>query len=213
MEFDSSFRDDYPFLVSLFSDSLFKSDLENGFSFLENSSSKVGLFHNLHTSVDHGLINECFSSPDQLNRFSPEGSSKNPTFGISTPSFDAIEAYTNGVSGSGNGFNSTHLMPNGANGVLHGSESGRFWDYSQKFSAQPASETQIYQPVMNYPQCGSSSTARLPDEISCITGENAYHQDLKADQKRYKRMHVRRERKLPKKNSIIKGQWTPQEDK
>ena len=82
MELDSSFRDDYPLISSLFSDNLFKSDLGNGFSSLENPSSKGILFHNYHNNHDYGLISEStFSNPHHLNRFTIEGSQKVPLSG------------------------------------------------------------------------------------------------------------------------------------
>lgn len=210
MELDSSFRDDYPFISSLFSDNLFRSDLENGFSSLENPSSHGISFHNHHNNHDCGLISEStFSNPRYLNRFTIEGSSTGPPLGISATSFDPLEVYSNGFLGTENAYASTPLVPTSTNEVLHGPERRGFWNYSRNFSAQSKPETPNFQPIlMNFQDYGSSS-AKLPDELSCVTGENAHNQD----QKRYKRVLMKRERKLPKKNNIIKGQWTPQEDR
>ncbi|KDO55226.1 hypothetical protein CISIN_1g044021mg [Citrus sinensis] len=194
MELDSSFRDDNPFISSLFSDNLFKSDLGNGFSSLENPSSKVSpLFQILTILID-------------LPSKDPQ---KDPPLGISTMSFDPLKGYSNGFLGTESAYTATPLVLNSTNDVLHGPERRGFWDYSQNFSAHPKPETPNFQPILMNFQDYESSSAKLPDEVSCVTGENAYNQD----QKRNKRIPVKRERKLPKKNNIIKGQWTPQEDR
>ncbi|KAH9790796.1 hypothetical protein KPL71_003517 [Citrus sinensis] len=123
-------------------------------------------------------------------------------------SFDPLEGYSNGCLGTKSAYTATPLVRNSTNEVLHPERRG-FWDYSQNFSAHPKLETLNFQPIqMNFQDYGSSSS-KLSDEVSRVTGENAYNQD----QKRNKRIPMKRERKLPKKNNIIKGQWTPQEDR
>ena len=103
--------------------------------------------------------------------------------------------------GTEGAYTATLLVLNSINEVLHGPERRGFWDYSHNFSAHPKPETPNFQPIlMNFQNFGSSS-AKLSDEVSCVTGENAYNQD----QKRNKRIPMKRERKLPKKNNIIKG--------
>ena len=124
-------------------------------------------------------------------------------------SFDPLEGYSNGFLGTESAYTATPLVPNSTNEVLHDPKRRGFWDYSQNFSAHPKPETLNFQPIqMNFQDYGSSSS-KLSDEVSCVTRENAYNQD----QKRNKRIPMKRERKLPKKNNIIKGQWTPQEDR
>ena len=142
MDLDSSFRDDYPFISSLFYDNIFKSDLGNEFSSLENPSSTGILFHRYHNNHDYGLISEStFSNPHHLNRFTIEGSSKSPFLGISTMSFDPLEGYSNGFLGTEGAYTPTPLVPNSTNEVLYGPKRRGFLDYSQHFSAHPKPET------------------------------------------------------------------------
>ena len=116
-------------------------------------------------------------------------------------SFDPLEGYSNGFLGTESAYTATPLVPNSTNEVLHDPKRRGFWDYSQNFSAHPKPETLNFQPIqMNFQDYGSSSS-KLSDEVSCVTRENAYNQD----QKRNKRIPMKRERKLPKKNNIIKG--------
>ncbi|XP_031249852.1 transcription factor MYB118-like [Pistacia vera] len=207
MEFDSSFREDYPFLSSLLADNPFSNpEFGNGFSSVfdnsSSSSSNKGLFHNSHYQLE--LDHDSFlTNPQSFSRLTIEGSSKNPFFGVSKPSFDPFEVYTN-IFSADHVVDCTPLIPNAANGLLHGSDGSAFW-------AQSVPETQIYQPI-KFQEFGSAA-ARLPDEVSCITGDQnaTYHQ--KVDQKRYKRIQTRRGGKPPKKHNLIKGQWTAQEDK
>ncbi|XVF14078.1 hypothetical protein REPUB_Repub09cG0025900 [Reevesia pubescens] len=237
MEFDTTFRDDFPFLSSLFSDnnsnSTFKPDFASGlFSPLadasSSSSSSKGLLHNFILDPDHNHHSttpnannaSSLSNPHHFYQFSLEGSSKTPFFGVSSTCTDLFEPYTNGFSNDLNAYvPSLPFAPDHGSTVNNGLFQGEAcWDFSQnKASAQPLHETdQTYhhQPL-NFQDQQPPVTAKLADEVSCVTADqnNGYNQD-KVDHKKNKRFfQTRRGSKALKKTNIIKGQWTPSEDR
>lgn len=205
MDFDSSFREDYPFLSTLLADDPFNNyEFENGFSSLLDNSllpcSNKGLFHNPHHQLE--LNQDSLVNPQNFNQFSIESSPENLFLGVSKSSFVPFEVHTN-VFSADPVVDCAPLMQNAANGALHGSERNPFW-------AEPVPETQIHQPINI--QEFESTAAWLPDELSSITSDQnpTYHQNV--DQKRDKRIEPRRRGKPPKKHNLIKGQWTDEED-
>lgn len=200
MEFDNNLREDFPFLSSLFSDhNPSKPELTNGFS-LEASSSK-GLVHDFQHFDDHdhfpltGFNLNPLHVDDQY--FNVEGSSSDSLSGIQSP-WPVFNAYGN------------------INANMHGFESssvGLVWDNPQNNLVQPMAGqiSQIYLPLNNIQELGSANIGRLGDDVSCITLESGYHR--RAYQKKRKRVHIRKASKVQKKHNIIKGQWTPQEDR
>lgn len=195
MEFDYNLREDSPFLSCFFSDNLSKPELTtNGFS-LEASSSKE-LVHDFQHFDGFNL------NPDHhVDHFNVEGySSSDPLYGIQAP------WVSEGFLKDFNAYASTLFASDGNNGNMHGFES------SQNNLVQPmAGQSQIYLPL-NIKELGSANV-RLADDvsISCITLENGYQS--RAYQKKRKRVHIRKASKVQKKHNIIKGQWTPQEDR
>ncbi|XWS40724.1 hypothetical protein CRYUN_Cryun17cG0019900 [Craigia yunnanensis] len=231
MEFDSSFREDFPFLSSLFSDnnsnSTFKPDFGNGFLSLADgsgSSSSKGLLYNFilrdhnHHSTPN-VNNASLLNPHHFHQFSIDESSKNPFFGVSSTCTDPFEPNSNGFSNELNAYiPSLPLAPDGTvnNGLFQGFQSEGSWDFSQnKASAhQPLPETdQSYHQPRDFQDQQPPVTAKLADEVSCVTADQNGFGD-KVDQKKNKRFFQTRTcSKALKKTNIIKGQWTPQEDR
>ncbi|XVE83997.1 hypothetical protein DITRI_Ditri16bG0133400 [Diplodiscus trichospermus] len=235
MEFDASFREDFPFLSSLFSDhnsSSFKSDDDfgNGFLLLGDGSSSSssssppsplcskGLLHNFIFS-DHGhhsTPNDCLLNPHQFHQFSIDGSSKTPFFGVCSTCTDRFEPFNTGFSNDLNGYApSLSFAPDACsavnNGLFQGFQAESCWDFSQnKASAQPLPETDqnFHQQPPNFQDQQPQVTAKLADEFSCVTA------DRNNQKKKQRFFQTRRSgSKALKKTEIIKGQWTPQEDR
>ncbi|XVF60267.1 hypothetical protein PTKIN_Ptkin08bG0031200 [Pterospermum kingtungense] len=223
MEFDTSFREDFPFLSSIFSDnnpnSTFKHDFGNGFSpFADaSSSSSKGLLHNF-ILPDHNqnstpnVDNVSSLNPYHFHQISIDGSSKNPFSGVSSTCKDAFEPFSGGFSSDLNAY--VPALPfapdHGAvnNGPFQGFQSEGCWDFSQeKASADHETLPEIDQ---SYDQTLSfqDQTTRLADEVSCVTADQNGYQEQDDDQKKN-----RRGSKAPKTDNIIKGQWNPQEDR
>ena len=224
MEFDTSFREDFPFLSSVFSDnSIFKPDFGNGFFPLgdgSGSSSSKGLLHNFilpdhnHHSTPN-VNNASLLNPHHFHQFSIDGSSKNHFFGVSSTCTDPFEPDSNGFSNDLNAYTpSFPFAPDDTvnNGPFQGFQSEGCCDFSQnKVSAhQPLPETdQSYNQPLNFQDQQPPMTAKLADEVSCVTADQNG-----VDQKNNQRFfQTRRGSKALKKTNIIKGQWTPQEDR
>ncbi|XVE67900.1 hypothetical protein DITRI_Ditri09bG0025100 [Diplodiscus trichospermus] len=230
MEFDTNFREDFPFLSSLFSDhSTFKTDFGNGFVPLGgdvsgSSSSFKGLLHNFilpdqHNHNNSTDLNASVLNPYHFHQFSNDGSLKNPFFGVSSTCTDPFEPYSNGFFNDLNAYiPSLPFAPDDTvnNGHFQGFQSDGCWEFSQnKDSAQkPLPETdQSYHQTLNFQDQPPPVAVKLTDELSCVTADQNGYQS-KVDQKKNKRFfQTRRGSKAIKKTNIIKGQWTPQEDR
>lgn len=220
MEFDtSSFREDFPFLSSLFSDNnnnnsnpTLKHEFGNGFSpFADGSGSSKG-FHNF-ILPDHNQN----SSTHHFHQISVEGSSKNPFSGVnSSTCTDSFEPYSGGFSTDLNAY--IPALPfappdHGAvknNGpFLQGFQSEGCWDFSQdKGSADLPETDQSFHQLLNFQdQQPPAVSAKVADEVSCVTADqNGCGDERKNNQ-------TRRGSKAVEKPNIIKGQWNPQEDR
>ena len=154
MEFDTSFREDFPFLSSVFSDnSTFKPDFGNGFFPLgdgSGSSSSKGLLNNFilpdnnHHSTPN-VNNASLLNPHHFHQFSIDGSLKNHFFGVSSTCTDPFEPDSNGFSNDLNAYTpSLPFAPDDTvnNGPFQGLQSEGYCDFSQnKVSAhQPLPE-------------------------------------------------------------------------
>jgi myb proto-oncogene protein len=203
MEFDNSLREDFPFLSSFFSDNPLKpADSTNGFS-VEASSSKE-LVHEFQHFDDHHHhhfpISGFTLNPDENHvddhHFNVEGSSSDPLAGIQAPW--ASEEFLKDF----NAYASTLLA---SDGNMHGFENSvGLWDNDpQKNLVLP----------LNIQELGSADVRLQADDVSCITLENGYHRSAAYDEKKRKRVNIRKATKIQKKSNIIKGQWTLQEDR
>ncbi|XWS44159.1 hypothetical protein CRYUN_Cryun15aG0020700 [Craigia yunnanensis] len=230
MEFDTSFREDFPFLSSLFSDnnsSSFKPDFGNGiFPLGDGSSSSKGLFHNFILSDNNhhstpNVNNAPLLNPHHFHQFSIDGSSKNHFFGVSSTCTDPFEPYTNGFSNDLDSYTPSLLFaPDGStvnNDLFQGFQAEGCWDFSQnKASAQalPDTDQSYHHLPLNFQDQQPTVTAKLADEVSCVTADQNNGFQDKVDQKKNKRFfQTRRSGSKAKKTNIIKGQWTPQEDR
>ncbi|OMP11027.1 hypothetical protein CCACVL1_00719 [Corchorus capsularis] len=243
MEFDTSFKEDFPFLNSLFTDNppSFKppEHFGNGFPFESSSSSSSpspsskGLFHNFilpdeNTNQSHpDHVNKNGSSLLNLNPLHQFPSKNNPFLGIPSTCNDGFESYTNGFNNDLNVYiPSLPFAPpessddGGANpntGILQGSEG--CWDFSQKVSTQLQPQPDLsLQPseTLNFQdhQQGDSVTAKFGDEVA-LSGDKNGFQDYQTKNTRFQTRRGFQPQPLIKKTTTptIKGQWTPQEDR
>ncbi|XVF16384.1 hypothetical protein REPUB_Repub10bG0026800 [Reevesia pubescens] len=238
MEFDTSFREDFPFLSTLFPDnnfnSTFKPDFGNAFFPPlpdSSSSSSKGLLHNFILNPDqhhnhHYSTPNVNNNPHHFHQFSIDGSSKNPFFGVSSTCTDPFEPYTNGFSNFLNAYiPSLPFAPDHDHGTVN--NNGLFqvegcWGFSKnKVSAQPpplpeTDQSYDHQPL-NFQDQQPPVTAKLADEVSCVTADQTNGFQDKVDQKKNNKRFFQTRRsgssKALKKHIIIKGQWTPSEDR
>ncbi|KAB2023009.1 hypothetical protein ES319_D07G252500v1 [Gossypium barbadense] len=261
MEYDTSFKEDFPFLSSLFSEnnssSSFKPDFNGCFPLPDgsspSSSSSKALVHNfiLNQGQDTtptgnnntgSLLN---NHPLHFHQFPIDGSSKNPFFEDSTTCTDPfIDPYTNDLNAYIPSLSFT--VPDHGTSLNNGltfqafSTESPCWDFSQnKASAPPEtgehhrSYQQQQQEPMDFQDQPSTPpppppppvATKVAEDASCITnqnGRNNNNQDRDDDddddddeKKNNNRRFLKAKRvnQATKKTSIIKGQWTPQEDR
>ena len=132
-------------------------------------------------------------------------------------SFRALHGFLNDLNAY---IPSLPLAPDGStvnNGLFQGFQAEGCWDFSQnKASAKALPETdQSYHHLpLNFQDQQPPVTAKLADELSCVTADQNNGFQDKVDQKKNRRFfQTRRGSKALKKTNIIKGQWTPQEDR
>ncbi|KAJ9152871.1 hypothetical protein P3X46_026382 [Hevea brasiliensis] len=227
MELDRKLREEFPYLSSLLSEYPLKQEIASVFSSHEAPlSSNKGLFHSIH-HLDHHNHHLPINGPSLFNSqyhldHTIEGSSKNPFVGISATCIDPLEPFTNGFSNDLTAFVSAALLPvnGGESGddhrLLRGSLERRpFGDHNpQKIDETTDLLDQkftYHHQSLNFEEMGSMNLAKVPDEVSCITADNGYNK--KTDHRKDKRFQIKKEGKIHKKSHIIKGQWTPQEDR
>ncbi|XP_041006823.1 transcription factor MYB118-like [Juglans microcarpa x Juglans regia] len=229
--FDTNFRDDFLFFSSLFPDqSLSEPELKNGFSLENSNSSSKDLSDNLH-HIDNSF--PLISTGSDLNphlhvddHFNVEGFITDPNPGIQAPCPDqylACEAYESHEFlkdfNANYASSSTLFASDSKNGNMHGFETsslGLLDNIPHQNFVQPIAQTQIYLPLKIIQQ-PASANGNFADDISCITAENGYYnyRQILADQdiKRKRVLHIRKASRVPRRPTIIKGQWTPQEDR
>lgn len=241
MEFDSNFKDDLPLLSSFFSDktdSKLKLDIDvdsgggdDGGEFLgmelPSSSSSKGLFHSLqvhhydhhhqnHQYLHHFPINGSDSINPQHHNFSIDGSLQSLISGMNMPASSQSCNFDPNFEPNflGNEFSKDHTFENGAK-FMHGLlGSGAVWtnfpgNFLPQISQLPNSNNN--NSIIHQAALGSASMF-LDHEASCITADSSGFNDQNKKKKRV--LQIRKENKPPKKlPNIIKGQWTPQEDR
>lgn len=229
---------DFPFFHNLFHGSSLKPEViggaNNGLIFpLGPSPSPKGnnLFQNPFLNFDQNLL----LNVSNFGHFTTQGSSPSPLLGLSnTSNIESFhESYTNNVGvvsskdlNIANVFNSLPLAPPSHNGILHGLPSTKpFWDSNQSSIHQAPGQPPMptYSSSLNFRDLGSTkANTNLPDpdddiHVSCITTPDQKGQQQKrvAGQKKRKRMHIMRKasKGAQKKSNVVKGQWTPQEDR
>ncbi|KAE8689343.1 hypothetical protein F3Y22_tig00110940pilonHSYRG00400 [Hibiscus syriacus] len=196
MEFDASFRDDFPFLSSLFpennSNSPFKPDF-NGSNFTlageasasASSSSSKALVHDFNLSQDHDS-HDSPPNPHHFHHSSIDGSTKNSFFEDSSTFTDLFfQPYTGGFSDDLNDYvpSMSFTVPDHGtasnNGLIFQSfqSTEPCWVSSQnKPSAQPlvsppeTDDRRSYQLQHQTPP-PRAVAARVGDEVSCVTAD------------------------------------------
>ncbi|CAK7328096.1 unnamed protein product [Dovyalis caffra] len=213
MEFNTKLREEFPFLSSLLSEYTLNPEGANEFSPEEALSSK-GLFHNFHHPITNSPL---------FDHFTIEGSSKNPFSGISGTCIDpaGLDALATGFSTHDlNAYASTPLSPaDCGDRLLHGLQRRQVWDYdSQKiFEAYSLDKKEMNGPLQ-FEEIGSMSTGNnkgSTDEVSCVSTEDTHDQyQKKVDHHRTaKKLLLKKDSRVHKQSQLIKGQWTPQEDR
>ncbi|GMI68390.1 hypothetical protein HRI_000508300 [Hibiscus trionum] len=256
MEFDASFREDFPFLSSLFpennSNSTFNPDLGGStFPFpgeaSASASSSKALVHDFILNQDHVSHNSTpgatnggsrSSNPHHFHHFPIDRSSKNPFFEDSSTYTDPFaEPYTGGFSSDLNAYipSLSFTVPDhGAasnNGLIFQAfqNTEPRWDFSQnKPSAQQpllsppeTDDRQIHQQRDQTPPPPPRPRPRpVADEVSCAsTADQNGNNNNNSNQNEVDENNNRRPQKSPrlnravKKTNVVKGQWTPQEDR
>ncbi|KAI5341190.1 hypothetical protein L3X38_020464 [Prunus dulcis] len=176
--------------------------------------------HGSHLNLNSHSHDDFKTSSDHINHFSTiEGSSSNP--------FSGIYYNTNP-----HDFVAVPLAPDGI--AFHGAR-GSYWGahhHHHHLDAQEIPDDQAQMgpqsciqlpPLINFGDFGSSSAMAISlpsDEVTCNSSSSTEIEFCKrlsaVDQKKTRRLCMRRptsSKVLQKKPSIIKGQWTPQEDR
>ncbi|PON52486.1 Octamer-binding transcription factor [Parasponia andersonii] len=230
-------ENNFPLLSSLFPENPLNN---NGLPSLELFSSKAlfqsNPYHFDHRDHNHHQLplngSNILNSQNGFRHFNSDqsgSSSSNPFLGVSTPCIDSFVPYTNGFSKDLSAFNSSVPFPSQSqSGVMHGlvqSSTKPFWGNQNLISDQPAvPETYDLYPsstaaTLNFRDVGSARN--LPDDhVSCISTDDKKVCRKKSSssssvgQKKRRRIHmIRKAGKVQKKSNVIKGQWTPQEDR
>ncbi|KAE8691633.1 Transcription factor MYB98 [Hibiscus syriacus] len=231
MEFDASFRDDFPFLSSLFpennSNSPFKPDF-NGSNFplagkaSASSSSSKAMVHNFNLNQDHGSHNSS-PNPHHFHHSPIDGPTKNPFFEDSSTCTDPfVQPFSGGFSDDLNAYipSMSFTVPD----FRTCQSTEPCWDFSQnKPSAQPlvfhpeTDDRRSYQQQQQTPP-PRAVAARVGHEVSRVTADqnrnhNNNNQD-KVDEINNRRFfNSKRLNRAVKKTNVVKGQWSSQEDR
>ena len=191
-----AFGGDLPYFPNLLSGSPSKQEIPNElggdrFSIAGSNSSNALVPNNVHY-FDHAV---------PFN-----GSNLNPHHPISLSANEFCSDF--------NAYASSVFAPDGRNGNMHGLESDvslGLRDNPQKNLVHSVVQTEAYLPL-NTQQLGSANGS-LAENMSCTAAETNKYLG-KVDLKQQQRLHMRKASKARKKYAnIIKGQWTPQEDR
>lgn len=214
-----AFGGDLPYFPNLLSGSPSKQDLPNelggdGFSLAGSNSSNALVPNNVH-HFDHAIpFNGSSLNPHHVDHVNLVGSTSNLLAGIQTPYVDPISFFANEFYSDFNAYASSVFVPDGKNGNMHGLESDvslGLRDNPQFNLVHSVAQTEAYV-HLNTQQFGSANGS-LAENMSCTAAETNKYLS-KVDLKKQQRLHMRKASKARKKyDNIIKGQWTPQEDR
>ncbi|KAI4343748.1 hypothetical protein L6164_011058 [Bauhinia variegata] len=152
------------------------------------------------------------------HQFHVNGSSSNPPFGVQTPSFDPSDTFNYGCSSAdfdvyeckpfveNNGTGHAQVMDNfqyGNHGLNLPQRNNQVDMLGGNQTCVPFNSQEIIKP-MNFV---------IPDEVSCITPANYYKKVGLNKNNRASSTIARRTYKVRNKSSIVKGQWTADEDR
>ncbi|KAJ8775110.1 hypothetical protein K2173_020114 [Erythroxylum novogranatense] len=217
MELDLNFRDEFSDLSRLLLEYPLKQELTNGLSF-EAPSSKPFWFHSFHqlgllANIDCGSSSSSSSSsnPHHPDHFTTiEDSSKNPFSGISETCTDPLQARAIEFSGDLSVYLSIGFSPDVVDKFLQDFQSKPFFNSPHNCEDRFFHETKTCQPLKF--EDFVSISAKIPaDDSSCQSAENWHHKPVGA--KKDKNLQVKKDSRAYKKINLIKGQWTPEEDR
>lgn len=214
-----AFGGDLPYFPNLLSGSPSKQELPNelggdGFSLAGSNSSNALVPNNVH-HFDHAVpFNGSNLNPHHVDHVNLVGSTSNLLAGIQTPYVDPMSFFANEFYSDFNAYASSVFVPDGKNGNMHGLESDvslGLRDNPQFNLVHSVAQTEAYV-HLNTQQFGSANGS-LAENMSCTAAETNKYLS-KVDLKKQQRLHMRKASKARKKyDNIIKGQWTPQEDR
>ncbi|KAL6960576.1 hypothetical protein U1Q18_038338 [Sarracenia purpurea var. burkii] len=194
MEFCANFKENLSFHQSIFSGKSFKPQMENGV--LIGSSSSKGMHQN-------------FPDFDNFSIF--ESSFPHLSFGVSTPFYDPFDPFR--ASPASECANHLHLSESNLFGSndAHDHLNVGLLSYPRRILLQDFDQDhQSYSPL-NYHE-SESMNSNLSDEASCLTVEDMY-QTKTGSRKKKKKVQPKGRKKAHQNPNIVKGQWTPEEDR
>uniref|UniRef100_B9GI43 MYB family protein n=1 Tax=Populus trichocarpa TaxID=3694 RepID=B9GI43_POPTR len=213
--------DEFPFLSSLLSEYNLNPEGTNDFS-LEEALSSKGLFYNFH-HLGYGHPTNIIPPYLDLDHFTIEGSSQNPFSGISGTCIDParLDSLASGFSSHDlNAYTPTvvPLLPAGCGDrLLHGLQRGSVRDHDyQKISGARSLNQKEMKEQRGFEEIGRTRTANngvSTDEASCVSTEDSKHHKQVDHHRKAKKLLLEKDSKVHKKSQVIKGQWTPQEDR
>ncbi|CAK7328882.1 unnamed protein product [Dovyalis caffra] len=170
-----------------------------------------------------GFLQDFNHLDDQANQFHANGSSSNPFFGVQTGSnFDSFDAFPYGSS-SNIDFYDYECKPfagniNGGDGHGHGQvsdsfQSGGYLNLSNQRNSIDEIGSNQGHISLNFEDIKPVSFV-VPDEVSCAsTTKNECKEKMGLNKTRTLLPSARKTWKGRKKNSMVKGQWTSEEDR
>ena len=211
-----AFGGDLPYFPNLLSGSPSKQEIPNKlggdrFSMAGSNSSNALVPNNVH-HFDHAVpINGSNLNPHHVDHVNLVGSTSNLLAGIQIPYVDPISLFANEFYFDFNAYASSVFAPDGRNGNMHGLESDVSLGLRNNPQNNPEAQTEAYL-LLDTQQLGSANGS-LAKNMSCTAAETKKYLS-KVDLKKQQRLHMRKASKARKKyDNIIKGQWTPQEDR
>ena len=211
-----AFGGDLPYFPNLLSGSPSKQEIPNKlggdrFSMAGSNSSNALVPNNVH-HFDHAVhINGSNLNPHHVDHVNLVGSTSNLLAGIQIPYVDPISLFANEFYCDFNAYASSVFAPDGRNGNMHGLESDVSLGLRNNPQNNPVAQTEAYL-LLDTQQLGSANGS-LAKNMSCTAAETKKYLS-KVDLKKQQRLHMRKASKARKKyDNIIKGQWTPQEDR
>lgn len=161
---------------------------------------------------------------DHDSQFHANGSASNPFFGVQTGSnFDSFDAFPYGLSSDDIDFYDYECKPfvgniNGGGGHGHGQinedlQSGAYLNMSSQRNPIDDIGSNQGHVSLNFEEIKPVSFV-VPDEVSCVSAAtNECKRKMGLNKTRALLPSARKTWKGPKKNSIVKGQWTTEEDR
>ncbi|KAJ7956230.1 Myb family transcription factor [Quillaja saponaria] len=186
----------------------------------ENYVSQPPLQHMTENELPYGVSpSNGFTQDHHFDQFQANGSSSNQVFGVQNPNFDPFDAnFTYGCSSTDFDFyeckpfveshhpGQAHVMDNFQYG------GGYSMNLPQRNPFDMMGSNHGYVPYNTYQEVKPVNFV-VPDEVSCISHRNnRYYKNVGMNKSRISPPITRRTYKGRKKNNIVKGQWTSEED-